>query len=161
MPINRELDLVLERTTDVKPEVIWKAWTRAEHLKRWFVPTPWTIASCEVDLRPGGAFSFVMQSPEGQQFPNTGCFLEIVENRKLVWTDVLEPGFRPAKKLESGAGLAFTAMVLIEPHGKGSKYTAIAMHQDPEDRKKHEEMGFQEGWGKCFDQLVALAPEIR
>lgn len=159
--VNPELDLVLERVTDVKPEIIWKAWTRPEHLKRWFVPAPWTVAEVEVDLRPGGIFKSIMQSPEGQQFPNLGCFLEVVENKKLVWTDVLLPGFRPAKSVTSGADLPMTAIILIEPHGKGSKYTAIVMHQDAEGRKRHEEMGFHEGWGTCFDQLVALAPEIR
>ncbi len=159
--VNPELDLVLERVTDVKPEIIWKAWTRPEHLKRWFVPAPWTIADCEVDLRPGGIFKTIMQSPEGEKFPNLGCFLEIVENKKLVWTDVLLPGFRPAKSVVSGADLPLTAIILIEAHGKGSKYTAIVMHQDAEGRKRHEEMGFHMGWGQCFDQLVALAPEIR
>ncbi len=159
--VNPELDLVLERVTDVKPEVIWKAWTRPEHLKRWFVPAPWTIADCEVDLRPGGIFKTIMQSPEGEKFPNLGCFLEIVENKKLVWTDVLLPGFRPAKSVVSGADLPLTAIILIEARGKGSKYTAIVMHQDAEGRKRHEEMGFHMGWGQCFDQLVALAPEIR
>lgn len=159
--INPELDLVLERVVDIKPEIIWKAWTRPEHLKRWFVPAPWTIADCEVDLRPGGIFKTIMQSPEGQQFPNVGCFLEIVENKKLVWTDVLLPGFRPAETLQSGADMPFTATILIEPHGQGAKYQAIVMHKDAAGRKKHEEMGFFEGWGQCFDQLVALAPQIR
>jgi uncharacterized protein YndB with AHSA1/START domain len=159
---NPELDLKLERVVEnVKPETIWKAWTRPEHLKRWFVPEPWTIADVEVDLRPGGIFRTVMQSPEGQQFPNLGCFLEIVENKKLVWTDLLLPGFRPAATVQSGADLQFTATILIEAHGKGSRYTAIVMHKNVEDRKRHEEMGFQEGWGKCFDQLVALAPQIQ
>lgn len=159
--INPELDLILERVVDVKPEIVWKAWTRPEHLKRWFVPAPWTIAEVEVDLKPGGIFKTVMQSPEGQKFPNMGCFLEIVENKKLVWTDVLLPGFRPVQSLESGAGLAFTATILIEPQGQGTKYQAIVMHGDPESRKKHEAMGFHDGWGKCLDQLVALAPQIR
>ncbi len=159
--VNPELDLVLERVTDVKPEIIWKAWTRPEHLKRWFVPAPWTIADCEVDLRPGGIFKTIMQSPEGEKFPNLGCFLEIVENKKLVWTNILLQGFRPAKSVISGADLPLTAIILIEAHGKGSKYTAIVMHQDAEGRKRHEEMGFHLGWGQCFDQLVALAPEIR
>ncbi len=159
--VNLELDLVLERVTDVKPEIIWKAWTRPEHLKRWFVPAPWTIADCEVDLRPGGIFKTIMQSPEGEKFPNLGCFLEIVENKKLVWTNILLQGFRPAKSVISGADLPLTAIILIEAHGKGSKYTAIVMHQDAEGRKRHEEMGFHQGWGQCFDQLVALVPEIR
>ncbi|MDQ3232333.1 MAG: SRPBCC family protein [Pseudobdellovibrionaceae bacterium] len=158
---NPELDLMLERVVDVKPEIIWKAWTKVEHLKKWFVPAPWTIADCEVDLRPGGIFKTIMQSPEGEKFPNVGCYLEIIENKKLVWTDLLLPGFRPAAKLESGADLGFTATVLMEPHGKGTKYQAIVMHKNAQDRQRHEEMGFQDGWGKCLDQLVALAPQIR
>ena len=43
----------------------------------------------------------------------------------------------------------------MEPHGKGTKYTAIAMHKDTASRTKHEEMGFHEGWGAALDQLVA------
>ena len=93
-----ELDLVLERVVDVPPRLVWEAWTRPEHLRRWFVPRPWEIVRCEVDLRPGGAFSFTMRSPEGQEFPHTGCYLEIVPGTRLSWTDVLLPGFRPAPR---------------------------------------------------------------
>jgi uncharacterized protein YndB with AHSA1/START domain len=51
----------------------------------------------------------------------------------------------------------FTATLLLEPQGKGTKYTVIVRHADAESRKKHEEQGFHEGWGKAPDQLVALA----
>ncbi|MBT9547838.1 MAG: SRPBCC family protein [Candidatus Sericytochromatia bacterium] len=146
--LNPELDLVLERVVDVSPELIWKAWTEAEHLKKWFVPAPWTISECELDLRLGGMCRTVMRSPEGQEFPNLGCYLEIVPNQKLVFTDALLPGFRPSEKP------FFTAMVLLEKVETGTKYTAIAIHRDAEGRKQHEEMGFAEGWGKCLDQLV-------
>jgi uncharacterized protein YndB with AHSA1/START domain len=49
----------------------------------------------------------------------------------------------------------FTAIVLLEPHNKGTKYTAIALHSEEEGRKKHEENGFHEGWGTALDQLIA------
>jgi uncharacterized protein YndB with AHSA1/START domain len=149
MNIDPQLDLVLERHADVPPEKVWKAWTEPQHLKQWFAPKPWTIEECDVDLRPGGRFRFVMRSPEGQTFPNVGCFLEIVKNQRLVWTDALAPGYRPS------AEPFFTAMVLLESDGRGgTKYTAIAMHKDPEGREKHEQMGFAEGWGQVFDQMV-------
>jgi uncharacterized protein YndB with AHSA1/START domain len=155
--IDPNLDLVLERIVEVKPELVWKAWTQPEHVKKWLTPAPWKTVDCEIDLRPGGVFRFVMQSPEGQQFPNVGCFLEVVENRKLVWTVALLPGFRPAARPENGADLFFTAIILIEPHLKGTKYAAIAIHPDQATCKKHKEMGFHEGWGKALDQLVELA----
>lgn len=94
--IDPELDLVLERIVDVRPELLWKAWTEPEHLKQWFTPKPWETIECEIDLRPGGIFSTTMRSPEGEVMPaNPGCYLETLEHRKLVFTDSLGPGFRP------------------------------------------------------------------
>ncbi|MEQ8766947.1 MAG: SRPBCC family protein [Planctomycetota bacterium] len=149
--IDPNLDLVLERVVDVRPELVWKAWTEPERLVKWFTPAPWTTIECEIDLRPGGQFKTVMQSPEGVvQEPGIGCYLEVVPQRRLVWTDALLPGYRPAPS-------AFmTAMILLEPEGSGTRYTAIAMHADPQKRESHEKMGFQDGWGKALDQLVQL-----
>jgi uncharacterized protein YndB with AHSA1/START domain len=154
------LDLVLERVVDVPPHLAWKAWTEPEHLKKWFCPLPWKTVECEIDLRPGGIFRTVMRGPEGQEFPGVGCYLEIVKNEKLVWTSALLPGYRPAPKPVNGPDLLFTAVILLEPQGKGTKYTAIAIHQDEEGRNRHEKMGFHEGWGKALDQLVELAKKV-
>ena len=147
--IDPKLDLVLERHADVPPAKVWRAWTTPESLVKWFAPQPWTITECEVDLRPGGHIRFVMRSPEGQLYPNVGCYLEVVPNQRLVWTDALLPGYRPAPEP------FFTAVVLIESDGKGgTDYTAIAIHRDEDGRKKHEAMGFHQGWGQVFDQMV-------
>lgn len=149
--LDPKLDLVLERVIDVPPQSVWDAWTKPEHLMVWFTPRPWTVSDCEMDLRPGGMFRSTMRSPEGEAFPNVGCFLEVVPIERLVFTDAMLPGFRPSEKP------FFTAMVLIEPHEKGTHYTAIAIHRDEAGRKQHEEMGFHQGWGKALDQLVAHA----
>ena len=79
-----QLDLVLERIVDLPRKRIWAAWTTPEHLTEWFCPAPWKTIACEIDLCPGGIFSTVMRSPEGQNPPNVGCFLEVVENELLV-----------------------------------------------------------------------------
>jgi uncharacterized protein YndB with AHSA1/START domain len=143
-----KLDLVLDRVVDVPRELVWKAWTTPEHLRHWFVPKPWSITDCAVDLRRGGAFRFVMRSPEGQEFPNVGCFLDIVPNERLIWTDALLPGYRPSEKP------FFTAILTLEPSGSGTRYIATALHRDEEGRKRHEDMGFEEGWGTVLNQLV-------
>lgn len=144
------LDLVLERVVDLPPDLVWKAWTTPEHLMKWFCPLPWTTVACEIDLRPGGVFRTVMRSPEGQEMsPGEGCYLEVVENERLVWTDALKAGYRPSENP------FFTGMILLEPTAGGTKYTAIAMHKDAETARKHAEMGFHEGWGIALDQLVA------
>ena len=156
---NSKYDLVLERVIDVPRELVWAAWTNPEHIKKWFTPAPWTTIYCTIDLRPGGGFSTVMRSPEGQEFPSEGCYLEVVPYEKLVWTSALGPGYRPAIKADgagSGGELYFTAMILLEAEGSQTKYTAIAIHGDEATSKRHEEMGFHQGWGAALDQLVAL-----
>jgi uncharacterized protein YndB with AHSA1/START domain len=144
-----KLDLVLDREIDVPVELVWEAWTSPESIKEWFCPKPWSVSSCEIDLRPGGRFNTVMRSPEGQEFPNSGCYLEVVPNQRLVFTDTLLPGFRPSPKP------FFSAALLLEPTATGTRYTAIAIHGNEETRKQHEEMGFHDGWGTVVDQLVA------
>ena len=91
-----------------------------------------------------------MRSPEGQDFPNLGCYLEIIPNRKLVFTNAVGADFRPTEKP------FFTVSINLEPHGTGTKYSVIAMHKDEATRQKHEEMGFHTGWGMCLDQLVEV-----
>jgi uncharacterized protein YndB with AHSA1/START domain len=149
-----KLDLVLERVVDVRRELVWAAWTIPEHVSKWFAPAPWTVSDCEIDLRPGGIFRTVMRSPDGQEFPNVGCYLEIIPNERLVWTDALLPGYRPLANPER-VGVVFTAIVTLETRGNGTRYTAMAIHPDEAGRKRHEDMGFHQGWGKALDQLVS------
>lgn len=149
-----KLDLRLEKIAEISPELIWKAWTTPEILMKWFCPRPWKTVECEMDLRPGGIFRTVMLSPEGQKFPNLGCFLEVLPNKRLTWTDALLPGFRPVEVPASGAGFLFTATIQLEPHARGCKYLAIVKHRNEADRKQHEEMGFEQGWSICLDQLI-------
>jgi uncharacterized protein YndB with AHSA1/START domain len=151
-----DLDLVLEREVDVPAHLVWAAWTQPEHLKRWFAPAPYTTPECEIDLRPGGIFRTVMRSPEGEEFDGNGCILEVVENRRLVWTSALGPAFRP----NLAEDLAFTAIISMEPTSSGTRYTAVAIHADAAAATRHAEMGFHEGWGAAFDQLVALVKEL-
>lgn len=163
MTIDSKLDLVLERVVDLPPEKIWYAWTTAETYKHWFCPRPWKTVDAQIDLRPGGRFYTVMESPEGEQFPGESVFLEIAPNRKLVWTNALLPGYRPAvlPEGEDCHSFAYTIRLEIEPADGGAKYRAVAMHQTEEGRQKHEEMGFEQGWGVCLDQLVEYMKEAK
>lgn len=155
------LDLMFERVIDVPHQLVWDAWTKPEQLMQWFCPLPWKTVDCTIDLRPGGAFFTVMRSPEGQEFPSTGCYLEVVPNQKLVWTNALAPGFRPVERPQANpdhecAELLFTGIILLEPHANGTRYTAFAMHTDEDSRARHAQMGFEEGWGAALDQMIAM-----
>lgn len=156
------LDLTLERVVDVPVELVWQAWTRPEHLLKWFTPAPWRTVECELDLRPGGMFRTVMRSPEGQEFPGVSCYLEVVEHRRLTWTNAIAPGFRPVIRsaAEAGNDFPFTAVIELERTGAATRYTALVMHATAEDCRTHADMGFHDGWGTALEQLVALAKTL-
>ena len=155
---NSKLDLTFERIVDVPKELVWRAWTEPQLITQWFTPVPWQTIACEIDLRPGGIFSTVMRSPEGQEFPNAGCYLEVRDNEKLVWTNALLPGFRPVPAAQnvSTVDFLFTAMIELEALAQGTRYIATVIHADEAGCKQHAQMGFHEGWGKALDQLVAM-----
>jgi uncharacterized protein YndB with AHSA1/START domain len=147
-------DLVLERFVDVSPAAVWDAWTIPEQLVQWFTPAPWSTVTAELDVRPGGRMHTVMASPEGEQYPSTGCYLEVVDGRRLIWTSALGPGYRPVPVPEGEFHM--TAIIDIVAEGSGTRYTAIALHDNEAARKQHEEMGFHDGWSAALDQMVAM-----
>ena len=148
--IDPRLDLELVRELPVSPRAVFDAWTDPESIKQWFAPRPFSIAECEVDLRPGGGFRTVMNDPEGNQMmDSTGCYLEIVPGERLVWTAALTTDYRP-----QAADLPFTAILELEATDGGCRYRAIALHQDPAGAEQHESMGFHDGWGTVVDQMV-------
>ena len=108
-----------ERLIDVQSEKISAAWITPKLLMPWFCPLPWKTIECEIDLRAVGIFRTVMQSPEGQQFPNSGCYLEVIANERLVWTNALELSFRPVKQAVDNPDypckeFIMTAMIMLE-----------------------------------------------
>ncbi|WP_299844323.1 SRPBCC family protein [uncultured Paracoccus sp.] len=143
-------DLMISRRINATPEKIWRAWTTPDLLKQWFAPKPVEVTKAEIDPRPGGACNIVMRLPDGTEMENPGCVLVAEPHHKLVFTDGLGPDFRP-----TGGGF-MTAIILMEADGEGTRYSARVLHKDEADRKRHEEMGFAEGWGQCLDQLAEL-----
>ena len=152
-----ELDLVLERTIPVAPDRVWAAWTEPELIKQWFTPAPFKTVGADIDLRPGGRSNITMESPEGEQYPNDGCYLVVEPVSLLVFTSVMTEGFRPVSPSNGADDLPFTGRIELTaaPDG-GTHYRAIAIHADADGCRRHDEMGFQAGWGAALDQLVAL-----
>lgn len=159
MRFDPRLDLQLQRDVDVSVADVWRAWTTPEVLMKWFCPVPWKVVECEVDLRPGGQFRTVMQSPEGRNMPSDeGTYLVVTPEERLVWTNVLGAGFRP-KPAGGDLQLGFPFVVdltLAALPGGGTRYHARVMHADAAGRDAHAAMGFEQGWNIALDQLVAL-----
>ncbi len=108
----------------------------------------------DTDVRPGGASYIVMQGPDGTQMPNRGVYLEVIPNRKIVFTDAYTSAWVPSGKP------FFTGIITFEDEGGKTRYTARALHWTAEDSAAHEAMGFHEGWGKVAEQMAALAATL-
>ena len=156
-------DLILERTLDAPIELVWEAYTNPEHIKQWFAPKPYQITECELDLHPGGIFRIRMVGPDGFDTGHgvPGCVLEVIDHEKLTWTSALGPGYRPNLSGEGCESFPFTAVVTFADAGNGkTAYRAVALHKDVADREKHEQMGFNEGWGTVAGQLEEFAQSL-
>jgi uncharacterized protein YndB with AHSA1/START domain len=95
-----------------------------------------------------------MRSPEGQDLPNRGVYLEVVRNERLVLTDAYTTAWEPSQKP------FMTVILTFADEGGKTRYTARVRHRTVADREAHEKMGFHQGWGQCADQLVALAAKL-
>ncbi|MFA7587097.1 MAG: SRPBCC family protein [Novosphingobium sp.] len=131
----------------VPPERVWKVMT--ERQAEWWCPRPWQTEIIEQDCRPGGRCAMVMRGPEGEVEPQEGIFLAWDEGRRFVTTDAVTSGMEPA-------GPFMIGIWEIAPEGSGTRYTATARHWTEETCRRHEEMGFTEGWSICARQLKDL-----
>ena len=149
--LNPKLDFAIERFIDAPVRLVWEALTRPEHLKEWYMPRAWgRVARTEMDVRPGGIFSIDIAVGDGREVPNLGCFLDVVPQKRLVWTSMLFPGYRPAVFDD----IPITAIITMESVGTGTRYVFTALHRDEADLEKNMESGFYQGTEIAVDQLV-------
>jgi uncharacterized protein YndB with AHSA1/START domain len=79
-------EIVTKRTFDAPRELVFKMWTDPQHVGRWWGPNGFTTTTLEIDVRPGGAWRFIMHGPDGIDYPNRIAYEEIVEPERLVYT---------------------------------------------------------------------------
>jgi len=151
--MTNDTTLTISRLIAAPPSAVWNAWSVPENLAKWWIPAPIECQVVTLDLRPGGGFVTRMREAGAADFqPHVdGCFLEVVPEKKLVFTTVLTEGWQPAEPW-----LAITAILTFEAEGDGTLYSARVLHKNPEDSAKHDKMGFQEGWGTAIGQLAGM-----
>jgi uncharacterized protein YndB with AHSA1/START domain len=148
-------EMTLSRLLDAPAETLYGLWTDPTRMHEWFCPKPWTVTKAELDVRAGGACNVTMAGPNGEVMPNPGQYLEIVPNRKIVFTDAFTGDWKP----KDGAPF-MVATITFTPEGGKTRYVATVRHWSEEAMKQHEQMGFQQGWGIVADQLEALAKTL-
>ena len=149
-------ELKISRLINAPPSKVWTAWTVREHFERWWIPAPIECRVIKLESVPGGGFETHMREGAGDFQPHVeGCFLDVVPEQRSVFTTGLAEGWRPAEPW-----LALTAIMTFTPEGNGTRYAARVLHKNAADSKKHDDMGFQDGWGTAIDQLSAVAARL-
>jgi uncharacterized protein YndB with AHSA1/START domain len=97
---NTANEIVTVRVFAAPRELVWKAWTEPEHITRWWGPRGFTNTIHEMEVRPGGAWVFVMHGPDGIDYENKYLFREVVRPERLVYTHLLEPSFEASATFE-------------------------------------------------------------
>ena len=142
--------IVTRRVVAAPRALVFDAFTKPEHLRRWMGPRALAMVSCASDLRVGGAWRMVYRSPDGKELGFHGEFREIVRPERIVRTFVFEP-FPDQEAVET-----FT---LAEKDGK-TTVTTLTVHKTLEGRDGHlahgMETGMTEGYARLDELLVDL-----
>ena len=149
---NPALDFAIERFIDAPARLVWDALTKPEHLKEWYMPRAWgRVTRAEIDVRPGGVVRIDIAVGDGHEVPNLGCVLDVVPMKRLVWTSMLFPGYRPAVFDD----IPITAIMTMETVGTRTRYVFTALHRSEADLETNKASGFYQGTEIAVDQFVA------
>ena len=146
-PTDREI--VLTRVFDAPAHLVYRAFTDPELLKRWFGPHGWSLTVCEVDLRVGGAWRYVLKGPDGTTMGMGGVYQEIVPGRRTVHTE----------SFDDYPGDSVVTTVLTEHDGK-TTLTATVRYESKEVRDAVVESGMEHGAAETYDRLAELLPTL-
>lgn len=141
--------VVVEGLFNVTPERMYRAWTSPDEVIKWFGPAPNSLIACEIDLRIGGKWRFVLEDSPEKKRRIEGEYLEVEENRRLVfsWTFVTQvDGGEPEVTHPSKVSVTFT------PDGAA---TRIDLRHEA-IRSEDGRLGVGRGWEACFTSLQSL-----
>jgi uncharacterized protein YndB with AHSA1/START domain len=153
-PVESEADreLLITRSFDAPARLLFEAWSKPEHLKKWFGPVGYPVTMCEMDFRKGGRWRAAMTGPGGkQQTPFGGEYLEIVPNRRIVFSNGFElPG---AEKM-------IMTITFDEMDGK-TLLSIRTLFASIAQKATHVGAGMAEGIGSGLDQLTDVVSALK
>jgi len=151
----KESNLIITRIFDAPRQLVWKAWTEPERVKRWWGPKGFTSPFCRIDLRVGGTHLYCMQSPEGRDYWSTGVYRDIVPPERIVCTNSFadEKGnVVPASRygMSGDWPRELVVTVTFEEHEGRTKFT-LRHAGLPSDEMRDLARA---GWNESFDKLA-------
>ena len=145
-------EIVMTRVFDAPRDLVFKALTTPELLKRWFGPHGWTLTECEVDLRVGGAWRFLSKGPDGRTMGMRGVYREIVPPERIQYTESFD------EWVEQGSALITTT--LAERDGR-TTLTCVSLAPSREVRDAVIRSGMEHGAAETYDRLADTLHSLR
>lgn len=148
-----EPTIVMSRLLDAPREKVWEAFTKAEHVARWYGGHGFSSPVCEIDARVGGHWHHVMRTPDGSEFPLDFVYTEVVKPSRLAWQHV---DF--GKDTQGPPRSHITAV--LEDRGAQTKWTMTARFRTMAERDHTAESGFTNVVTQGTEKLDAIAQAI-
>jgi uncharacterized protein YndB with AHSA1/START domain len=142
-------EIVMTRVFDAPRSFVFDAFTKPELLRRWFGPRGWSLVVCEVDLKVGGAWRFVLRGPDGKEMGMRGVYREIAAPDRSVHTE----------SFDDYPGESVVTTVLVEDRGK-TTLTATVLYPSQEIRDAVIKSGMEYGAAESYDRLAELLASI-
>ena len=145
-----DTQILITREFDAPAELVYRAWTTPELIKRWWAGKRGTVTLAEVDLRVGGSWRYVMEAQGGFEVGFHGEYREIVPGERLVHTEVYE-GMPDAAALDT---------ITFEERDGRTLVTMLVEHELPEHRDAHIASGMEAGLQDALDLLEETARSL-
>lgn len=146
-----DLDIAVSRLFDAPPALVFDAWTKPEHVLRWWGCGLMTMPVCEIDLRVGGAWRFLLRMPNGTEYGFHGVYRAIVSGERIEYTYIYEP--MPDRN-------AVVSVSFEERDGK-TLVTECYRHESADDRDGHLDAGMEDGAIEAMNRLADLLDELQ
>jgi uncharacterized protein YndB with AHSA1/START domain len=144
--------ILITREFDAPKDLVYKAWTTPDLVKRWWSGKRGEVTSVDIDLRVGGKWRYVMVADGGFEVAFNGEFYEIAPNERIVATEVYEG------MPEAGA---VSTLTLSELDGDRTRLEILVQHEKKEHRDAHIESGMEGGMQESMDALEEVAKSLR
>ena len=155
-----EFEFIIKREFNAPRERVWKAWTDAKSLGKWWGPKGFDIVSVKLDLRPGGTFHYLLRSPDGQDMWGKFIFREIVPLERLVFVVSFSDaeGGLTRHPMSPDWPLMMLSIITFTDAGAGKTRITVrwVAYEATEAERKVFEAGaesMRQGWTGTFDRL--------
>lgn len=150
-------EITFTRVLDAPRDLVWRIWTKPEHVAKWWGPDDFGSGGCEIDLRVGGTFLMKMTSPSGMIIPSTGTFTEVSPPERFVLEGPL------TADTACGTGVPPKAIVTLTLEDADGK-TTLTLHtrfETDDARKAAEDSGFAASWPQSFDRMADMLSTLK